>query len=315
MLLEAYLHKILYDPDHGYYARSHVVGPQGDFITAPEISPLFSLCIAQWVVDQWTNLGQPRPINLVELGAGCGTMMSTLLQSLKQIPNLYQSLTAYILEASQPLKAQQSKTLKDHPIKWIDNLNQVPNAFTIILANEFFDALPIQYYRSQDNTPQVLTVEANQLNWVDCEPDGQPDGIYYRSKLYEQFVEQISRILQDNSGIGLIIDYGSHSPGFTLQAVKNHKKVGLFDHVGQADITHHVDFDYLTNLFQTHDITTLGPIPQGQFLKELGIDNIVHQMKDLPGYKNHLLSVHRLISSQEMGDLFKVIAIYGGSHA
>jgi NADH dehydrogenase [ubiquinone] 1 alpha subcomplex assembly factor 7 len=160
-----------------------------------------------------------------------------------------------------------------------------------------------------------LNIDDNQLVWDTIDSNTLNEGITYKSRLYEQFTQDISNLLNANSGIGLIIDYGNMNPGFTLQAIKNHKKVGLFDFIGQADITHHVDFTYLTRLFNHHAIKTLGPIPQGQFLKELEIENLVHSLSSLPNYRDQLLAVHRLTAPQEMGDLFKVLAIQGGSHA
>lgn len=313
MRLEDYLTKVLYDPVDGYYAHSSVVGKAGDFITAPEVSPLFSLCIAQWLVDQWHNAGCPTPINLVELGAGKGTMLATILKSLNQIPGLANTLRSYILDSSDSLKKIQQQTLQAHSVNWINSLMDVPDGYTIVLANEFFDALPVQYYRSDGTRTSELKIENNQLVW-ETTSTSTPEGITYTSQLYETFTDEISMLLTRNSGIGLIIDYGSLNPGFTLQAVRNHKKVGLLDFVGQADITHHVDFSYLKNLFDRHGIKSLGPIPQGQFLKELGIEDAVHSLNHLPNYKDQLLAVHRLIAPQEMGDLFKVFAIHGGSH-
>ncbi len=310
MLLEDYLTHVLYDPEQGYYAQSKVIGQNADFITAPEISPLFSLCIAQWIVDQWHNAGCPIPVNLVELGAGHGTMLSCVLKTLDQIPNLSRNLATYVLDTSEYLKIRQSENLKPYSITWIDHLDDIRQGYTIILANEFFDALPIQYYRSG----AILTVDQKQLVWTDTDDFPQKEGISYTSRLYDKFTQDISKLLHRNSGIGLIIDYGSMNPGFTLQAVKNHQKIGLFDSIGQADLTHHVDFRYLIDLFHQHNIKILGPIPQGQFLKELGIEDRVHALHNSPTYKNQLLAVHRLTAPQEMGDLFKVLAIQGGTY-
>ncbi len=315
MLLEDYLNHVLYDPATGYYAQSKVIGKHADFITAPEISPLFSLCIAQWVVDQWQNAGCPVPINILELGAGHGTMMATILKTLGQVPDLYQNTTTYILDTSAPLKTEQQKNLKNHTVHWIDHISEMKSGFTVILANEFFDALPIQYYRTTDQITQAMSIEGTKMVWVDSSNQNSDTGIFYRSTLYEQFSNQMSDALNRNGGVGLIIDYGNMNPGFTLQAVKDHKKVGLFEDEGHADITHHVDFTYLTKLFNGHGLKTLGPIRQGQFLKELGIEDMVHSLNDSDAYKNQLLAVHRLTGSKEMGELFKVFAIQGGSHA
>ncbi|AIK96361.1 class I SAM-dependent methyltransferase [Candidatus Odyssella acanthamoebae] len=321
ILLEDFISHVLYHPEHGYYAKSNVIGKTQDFITAPHLTPLFSQCLAQWCVDQWVNAGRPTPLNLIELGAGQGTMLRDILTAFEAVPDLSAHLQVHIVEKSENLKAIQKVTLCDYnQIRWIDSLDSIQSSYSIILANEFFDALPIQYYRhANEGVEEAIVTQSKEIGW--CQTDlplpsfSQP--IFMTSKHYEFFVKQIAELLNKVGGVGLIIDYGNDHPGFTLQAIKNHKKVSFFDHLGEADLTHHVDFGYLKSLFQKHKINVLGPQKQSDFLLELGIANMLELIKRrvvADKFANHALAVHRLTSSAEMGELFKVIAIQGVPH-
>ncbi|MBW8309785.1 MAG: SAM-dependent methyltransferase [Candidatus Paracaedibacteraceae bacterium] len=322
VLLEDFISQVLYDPRYGYYANNNVIGKTQDFITAPHLSPLFSQCLAQWCVDQWVNAGRPTPLNLIELGAGQGIMLRDILTALQTAPELSAHLQAHILEKSENLKSIQKVTLQAHKqVEWIDNLNSIQRGYAIILANEFFDALPIQYYRYTNNEAEEAMVTPDQaISWRKTDvsiPSTPSQSIFMRSKYYEFFVKQISELFNRVGGVGLIIDYGGDHPGFTLQAIKNHKKVSFFDHLGEADLTHHVDFSYLKSLFRAHKINVLGPQKQSDFLLDLGIADMLEYVKQRVAsdkFANHVLVVHRLTSSAEMGELFKVIAIQGVPH-
>lgn len=321
ILLEDFMELTLYDHEHGYYANNKVIGKQQDFVTAPELTPLFSQCLAQWCVDQWINAGKPHPVNLIELGAGRGIMLKDILSALKTAPEFFNVITPFILEKSPTLiKVQQQTLCNYNHVQWIDSLDSIQGGYSIILANEFFDALPIQYYRYQeDQLEEAIVTDLKSIAWrqIKAEFDTfNPDKnrLFMRSKLYEKFTHQMANLLNRFGGLGLIIDYGENSPGFTLQAIRKHKKIGIFDHLGQADLTHHVDFSYLKSLFQRHGLNVLGPQNQSDFLDELEISTMLDSLVTrLPAkvYTQHALAVHRLISTSEMGTLFKVLAIQG----
>lgn len=333
VLLEDLIELVLYDPDYGYYANSKVIGKQQDFITAPELTPLFSQCLAQWCVDQWVNAGKPFPVNLIELGAGRGIMLKDMLAALKTVPEFFKVITPVILERSPTLIKIQQQTLHNYShVQWIDSLDSTPDGYSIILANEFFDALPIQYYRYKEGQlEEAIVTDLKSITWRPAPPHSMLDTpkttakastagpdkncLFMRSRFYEKFSQQIANLLNRFGGLGLIIDYGGSSPGFTLQAIKNHRKVGIFDHLGHADITHHVDFSYLKSLFQKHGLNVLGPQNQSGFLHELGISAMINSLAtrlSAKAYAQHTLAVHRLLSAGEMGELFKVLAIQGG---
>lgn len=320
--LEEFMEIVMYDAEGGYYSQSSVIGKQHDFITAPEISPLFSHCLAQWCIDQWLNMGKPTPVNLIELGAGQGTMLKDMLSLLQSAPDFFHALTPTILEKSPTLISTQRATLKDYPnVKWISSLEAIEKGYSIILANEFFDALPIQYYRSTaQGLEQAMVTDLSQISWTKVNnplfpPSNQ--SIYFQSRAYKIFADQITNLFHKTGGFGLIIDYGNEAPGFTLQAIKNHKKIGIFEELGKSDLTHHVDFCYLKSLFIDQEVKVLGPINQSDFLKEIGIVEALENLKvklSAKAYLNHTLALHRLIGTAEMGELFKVMAIQGGSN-
>lgn len=317
--LEDFIDASLYDEKSGYYANSGVIGKLNDFITAPHISPLFSHCLAQWCLDQWLNAGAPTPLNLIEFGSGTGIMLKDMLDALKKAPQFYGNLTCFIIEKSNHLKTIQKDTLKDHPcIHWLGSHDDISADFSIVVANEFFDALPVQYYRNNGDVVEAAFVaDSKQIKWqaIDLKGLAREDRLLFmRSVAYSHFTDKIAEILFKNGGLGLIIDYGSMNPGFTLQAIRQHKKVGIFDCPGEADLTHHVDFSYLINLFKAKGLRVLGPQTQGAFLKDLGIDRLLEQLKAKSSpqiFTQQALAVHRLISSAEMGELFKVIALQG----
>jgi SAM-dependent MidA family methyltransferase len=321
ILLEECISQALYHPHHGYYAKSTVIGKNQDFITAPHLTPLFSQCVAQWCVDQWVNAGRPIPFNLIELGAGQGTMLRDILSTFKAVPTLFDFLQIHILEKSENLKAIQKVTLEGYPkVQWIESLDSIQSGYSVILANEFFDALPIQYYRqTTEGVEEAIITQSADLAWrpTNLSPQSFSHPIFMTSKHYELVVKQIAGLLNKVGGVGLIIDYGNDYPAFTLQAIKNHKKVSFFDHLGEADLTHHVDFGYLKSLFQKHAIKVLGPQKQSDFLLDLGIADMLEVIKRRVAadkFAAHALAVHRLTSAAEMGELFKVIAIQGGPH-
>lgn len=320
--LETFMAEVLYNPINGYYAQNDVLGKEQDFITAPALSPLFSHCLAQWCLDQWINFGQPTPLNLIELGAGQGIMLRDMLTAFRKVPDFYRRLNIYVAEKSERLKSVQRKNLKEHNnIHWIENLDEIKTGYSILVANEFFDALPIQYYRQHDNTvEEAVIINQQTIKWrktsIPLPPS--PHSIFLSSTAYEFFVDQIAALFNRTGGVGLIIDYGSDNPGFTLQAIKNHQKIGLFDHLGKADLTHHVDFQYLIKLFKDRRINILGPQQQSDFLLDLGLSERLESLRKQVQphiFAQHALAAYRLTSASEMGELFKVIAIQGNIHA
>ncbi|TNE40079.1 MAG: class I SAM-dependent methyltransferase, partial [Alphaproteobacteria bacterium] len=140
----------LLDPVHGYYAKQDPFGAKGDFITAPEVSQMFGELIGLWAAETWALMGAPEDIQVVELGPGRGTLQADFQRAIaRALPPFWQALKLYMVEASPTLTARQQKTLKGKtcaPATWVSALADVPEGPTILIANEFLDALPIRHF-------------------------------------------------------------------------------------------------------------------------------------------------------------------------
>src|SRR5262249_37382075 len=137
----------LYDPNHGYYSHGSPIGAAGDFITAPEISQMFGELIGLWVADVWQSMGKPEPVALIEFGPGRGTMMGDALRAARAAPGFHSAVCVHLIETSADLQSQQRRTLSsvnNVPLRWHERIEEVPPAPSIIVANEFFDALPVR---------------------------------------------------------------------------------------------------------------------------------------------------------------------------
>ena len=150
--LDDYINLSLYDKKKGYYMKKNPFGKKGDFTTAPNISRLFSEMIAVWIVNFWQNLGSPKNLNLIELGAGNGEMMKILIESFKNYPNFFNSCNIYIHEKSPLLIKIQKKNLKGNSIIWLNNINKIKKNPTIFIANEFFDSIAIKQFIKIENS-------------------------------------------------------------------------------------------------------------------------------------------------------------------
>ncbi len=296
-----------------YYAGADPFGKQGDFITAPEISQMFGEMIGIWITDLWMQMGKPE-INIIEFGPGRGTLMSDILRVISKSINV----RTYLIENSQNLIETQKAALSAYDINWVNGLNDIENKNpSIIIGNEFLDALPIEQLMRTDKGWQMRMVEEGGYKWGDAEeelktflpPKTESNVVYEVSPERINLIKNCQTFLNRSNGAGLFIDYGytkSHH-GDTLQAVKNHEYVDVFKNAGQADITSHVDFDALARIIDLPKQIN----NQGLFLKNLGIEHragVLSQKKDVSA------DLNRLISAKEMGDLFKVLCFYKGEN-
>ncbi|MCW5774178.1 MAG: SAM-dependent methyltransferase, partial [Rhodospirillaceae bacterium] len=134
-------------PRHGYYASRDPFGARGDFVTAPEISQLFGECLAVWCALAWEGMGRPNRMRLVELGPGRGTLMADVMRTLDRIaPDLARGAQLHLVETSATLRAKQKATLAGRSPAWHETFARVPPGPLLVLANEFFDALPVRQF-------------------------------------------------------------------------------------------------------------------------------------------------------------------------
>lgn len=312
----------LHDPLHGYYATRDPFGTAGDFITAPEVSQMFGELIGLWLAQAWLDQGKPARPRLVELGPGRGSLMADALRALKLVPELREQLDVVLVEMSPTLRRAQEETLKicGVPVTWAASFANIPQDRPLLLiANEFFDALPIrQYLKSGDAWHERMIVAGadGALGFalapvpfpaakVPADRHGAPDGgVYEAGEAGEAIVEQIAQAVAAQGGAALIVDYGYDTPGFgeTLQAVKGHAFADLLREPGAGDLSAHVDFEALSRAVMRGGASVCGPVAQGHLLIELGIVGRAERL-------NAQVAMERLILPEQMGTLFKALAI------
>jgi NADH dehydrogenase [ubiquinone] 1 alpha subcomplex assembly factor 7 len=314
--LHDFITQVLYDPNDGYYATKVPIGRTGDYITAPEIIQVFGEVIALWLVDVWQKAGSPTPFHLIEIGPGRGTMMVDILRTLKSLKVPLHELTIHLIEVSPLLKDIQKTTLSFYSasLYWHEDLSTLPQnqGYCLMIANEFWDALPIQQHVKVNESwvERLVGLEDDAFIFLPNEPT-----VKETSPAMPGLVDQISQHLKIKGGAALFIDYGYDQPdaiGDTLQALQNHEKQSPLIHIGQADLTHHVDFHRLSTLFQEAGLNVHGPVSQGDFLKSNGFELRTEQLCEqaTPDQQGSLQTAAvRLTHPFQMGDLFKVIAV------
>jgi NADH dehydrogenase [ubiquinone] 1 alpha subcomplex assembly factor 7 len=323
-----YMSLCLGHPQFGYYMQREAFGAQGDFITAPEVSQLFGEMISIWVMLTYERMGSPESLQLVELGPGRGTLMSDIWRGLGTQPGLREKTQIHLVEFSPRLHQIQADTLEGLPVTWHTNIETVPQAPTIFIANEFFDALPIEqaiYHQDDWHQRQVTSDEIDIFFTTGDILQGLPNeempegSIFEYAPLATTIMQQLCRFIDHNGGALLAIDYGDDAPlneriGDTLQALQKHQMVDIFDEPGHADLTAHVAFSSLEMIAQEENCETLPVTTQREFLTQLGIRLRLDKLlpKATPEQAEQLQSgLERLIDPLQMGDLFKVLQVFG----
>jgi len=337
--LADFMEAALADPDFGYYMTRDPFGARGDFITAPEISQIFGELIGLWCAALWLQLDSPQRVHLVELGPGRGTLMADVLRATKSVPGFAQAVQVHLVEMSPKLEQIQHQTLENsgHNIHWHPNIEDVPQGLTFFIANEFFDALPIQQFIHTDkgwcerqvnlnaNNEFEFSVSANVTSPQDTGISPQLWGLTQGSIVEtctpaRSIVKALSTRIEANGGAALIIDYGYLKPaaGDTLQAVSDHKFADVLQNPGEQDLTAHVNFSSLAHAARQSGAQVFGPVSQAQFLTGLGIDaRVAGLTKTTTAAQTHDIktAAHRLTAPEQMGTLFKVMAITASNSA
>ncbi len=321
---------ILYNKKYGYYFKKIPLGKNGDFITSPLISNLFSEMIAIWIVDFWQKIGSPNNFNIVELGPGDGTLIEILNQSFKNFPKFRESVNIYLYEKSLTLKKIQRKNISNNKVKWISKLSDIKKGPVIFIGNEFLDAIPIkQFIRKKNNILEKnLYLDKNNkikdFYKIANAKDKSIINSFYSLKK-NKFIEFpkkgfflldkiVKKIFKENGGI-LLIDYGylGINNYSTLQSVKKHKKNKLFENLGNADITSLVNFRLLKEYFTKRNLKVRNIVSQSFFLKRIGIierANILSKKMNFKSKADLYYRLSRIIDPKNMGELFKVIFAY-----
>lgn len=331
--LADFMADVLGHPEWGYYATRDPLGRAGDFVTAPEISQVFGELIGGWCASVWTAMGQPDPIDLIELGPGRGTLLADAMRAVKQIAgDFHASLQVRLVETSRPLRRKQEDALETLGLvrapSWHDDLAEIPPGPAILLANEFFDALPMMQYVKVGAGWQERRIglggDGASLEFLlkPAFPMRLPLGladviegdVVEVSHAGEALAALIGERIAAHGGAALIVDYGhgASAPGDTLQAVRQHGFLGILDHPGETDLSHHVDFGALALAAERAGALALGPIPQGLFLGRLGIDRRAEALflgAPPDQFQAILGAVRRLVHPAGMGLLFKAFVI------
>ena len=329
-----YMTLCLTHPSYGYYVSVDPFGPAGDFTTAPEISQMFGELIGLWAGSVWRQMGSPKPVNLVELGPGRGSMMQDALRAANVMPEFRSAIVGHLVEVSPILEKRQREFLGGLgvPFHWHKTIEEVPEGPAIFLANEFFDALPVhQAVMCADGWHErVVKIDENDKLRFGIARDPiplfeqlLPRGM--RSQIGEIFewradqtALELGRRVKQAEGAALVIDYGhaKSAPGDTLQAVGKHEYADPLVAPGQVDLTAHVDFQALADAAESMGVRAFGPVDQGEFLHRLGIETRANALKNTAP-TSKVVEIERALSrltgksGRNMGQLFKAV---GFSH-
>jgi SAM-dependent MidA family methyltransferase len=318
-----YIELCLGHPRHGYYLTRDPLGAAGDFITAPEISQMFGELIGAWAATVWRQMGAPPSVHLIELGPGRGTLIADALRATRAVADFRAALSVHLVEVSAALRGKQQAMLAGTTAFWHERIEEVPAGPAIAIANEFVDALPIdQFVNDRDGWHlRMIGLTDGRLSFV-VMPDPMPlpvrrldapAGAIFEWR-HDAPVAALARRIARQGGAALIVDYGhgKTSCGDTLQAVRDHKFADPLVDPGEADLTAQVDFAALAATARRHGAMAVGPLAQGEFLRRLGIAQRAARLKASATPQQAAAidaALARLTAPDQMGDLFKVLAI------
>ncbi|AUH34848.1 class I SAM-dependent methyltransferase [Paracoccus tegillarcae] len=315
MTLADYMDICLLHPMHGYYATRDPFGAAGDFTTAPEISQMFGELCGLALAQAWLDQGQPAPFTLAEPGPGRGTLMADMLRAIRVAPGMSDAAQVALIEASAHLRGLQREKLGR--VSHLDAVDDLPAAPLFLMANEFFDALPIrQFQRVSDGwAERVVGLDGDRLSMglaapVDLPREGAVGDIYETCPSAPAIIGQIAARIAAHGGAAIIADYGGwNGSGDTFQAMRNHAFDDPLAHPGEADLTAHVDFAPLAAAAISAGAVAARPVFQGDWLAMMGIKERASRL-EAAGDKAAMAGYHRLTDPHEMGHLFKMLAIW-----
>jgi SAM-dependent MidA family methyltransferase len=333
MPVDEYMGLCLGDPDHGYYTTREPIGAGGDFITAPEISQMFGELIGLWMTALWKQMGSPAEVRIIELGPGRGTLMKDAMRAAQVVPAFNEAAALHLVEISPVLEEQQERTLEPlaMPMFWHPSLTDVPEGPSIIIANEFFDALPIKQAVKGETGwhERRIGIDGDKklafVVDVDIIPHFEsllPPAVRAAppASIFEWRADtaafDLGKRLAENGGGALVIDYGhiESAAGDTFQAIGSHSYADVLSAPGMIDLTAHVDFQALIRAAEAMGAKSYGPMIQSRFLRRLGIETRASTLKAKATRATAAeidAAVARLIGHTRtgMGELFKVAAL------
>ena len=328
--IDKFIGNAMYGKKIGYYSKKISFGKNGDFITSPLISCLFSEMLALWIISFWEHLEKPKIFNIIELGPGNGQMILDLIKVFKKFPNFFLSCNIFLYEKSESLKKIQKNILNKEKINWIESFKKIKKGSVIFLGNEFFDAIPIKQYEKinnilyekhvkLDNNSKINTFlkktnlksikELKKFNLINKQ-----SFIEYPKQGLEE-IDLILDTIKKLKGALLLIDYGytQQQNIDTLQSIKDQKQNIIFDNVGDADITSLVNFNLLKKYLEKNKLTVNKIVTQEFFLKRMGIIDRMEILSKKMNFKEKsdlYFRVQRLLNPKQMGELFKIICAF-----
>ena len=324
--VEDFMARALGDPVHGYYIKQDPFGAAGDFTTAPEVSQMFGEMIGLCLADHWMRAGAPKAFVLCECGPGRGTLMADIWRATKIVPGFHQAARIVLVETSPVLRARQLETLGQVGAQaWhVDSFADVPDGPLWLVANEFFDALPIRQFVKTETGWHARLVGLGETGALSFGLAPEPDPILTQEAPLGSvleimvsgliFMQALAQHIAAQGGLALLIDYGHGASGLgdTLQAMRAHRFVDVLHEPGDCDLTAHVDFAALARVARQAHASVFGPATQGDFLCALGIEARAQRLQQ---HARDPASVARALQrltdmdQRGMGSLFKVLGI------
>ena len=324
--LAEFMSACLSDSEFGYYNRSDAIGANAAFTTAPEMTQMFGELIGLYLAQSWLDQNSPQPFTLAELGPGRGIMMSDILRATSKIAGFRDAADLVFLESSPSLQKIQSARLSEFEPRWIKDIRELPHQPLFLVANEFFDALPIrQFRRTRTGWSEIFVDKMNdELRFCEIPAASEANTLQHREHdtviddiveirtMADSMIDQISKRISRHKGTALIIDYGDiQSRGDTLQAVKDHAYTDSLAEPGEADLSAHVDFGALREA--ARHVSCSEMLELRIWLHRMGIAQRAEILaKSMSGevLRQHRASYVRLTNPEEMGSHFKVMALY-----
>lgn len=328
--IERYMEIVLHHPEHGYYRCGNPLGSAGDFGTAPEVSQLFGEMLGVWCIKAWKQLGEPDCFALLELGPGQGLMLQDIFSFTSNFPDFQRALHLYLLESSATLRGIQQTKMGAFAPTYIEFFEQLPALPTIVLANEFFDTLPMRQFIKTELgwRERLVGIENDKFVFTLGEekgataPDYLKEGeealkagwIYETSPQSLSLMQRLAAHLTKHGGAAAIIDYGYTVPEgiSTLDAWSRHRFTDVLAAPGKVDVTADVDFSALRCISEQQGARVIGVIDQGDFLNDLGIKDRARALINRVSRKkaDRIMSdLHCLTSPSQMGTRFKILVL------
>ena len=325
--LDKFINIALYDKKHGYYMKKNPFGGSGDFITAPMVSSLFAEMIALWCISYWHYLKKPKKIVIVELGSGNASLCLQIIKIFQKFDEFYNCLEIKLLEISRKLKKIQKIKIKNSKVKWINKIEEIKSGPVLLLANEFFDALPIKQIYKKNNIYFERFITASNKKKLQFTSKKAGKNLVKKIKKLKlsnnnnvieypidtiKYLLKIAKIIRRFDGGLLTLDYGYNinNGGDTLQSVKKHRYSRIFDDIGNSDITTHVNFRLISDILHANELKVNKVVTQSEFLQKLGIKEraiILSNKKTFKEKAQIFYKLKKLLHYSEMGTLFKVL--------